>query len=104
VNETITMTLSRMIMANQTIGAISSFNVMPAIATFGTGYVRSPGKQWQNLWIEHPRIDQFINNVVLFEEPNMIPVKDMKHMWENKGEDVVVEWFRNDSMKYDPTI
>jgi hypothetical protein len=100
VKETIAMTYSRMIMANQTIAGISSFGVMPAIATFGTGYIRLPESTMQSRWIERPRIDNLTNNVVLFQETNIIPVTDIKRMWENYGEDAVVEWFRNDSMTF----
>jgi hypothetical protein len=98
VTDTIAVTFARMIMANQTISGISTFGVMPAIATFGTGYIRSPEEKTQNRWLEHPRIDHFTDNVILFEEPDVILVSDMKKLWESEGEVGVLSWFWNDSM------
>jgi hypothetical protein len=42
--ERITLSYLRMIMAQQAISGISSFGVMPAVATFGTGYIRTPDR------------------------------------------------------------
>jgi len=39
INETIALTFARMIMANQTVVAITSFSVFPGVSTFGTGYI-----------------------------------------------------------------
>jgi hypothetical protein len=41
-NETILVAYARMIMANQSIAGMSTFGVFPVLATFGTGYLRSP--------------------------------------------------------------
>jgi hypothetical protein len=101
VKETIALTYARMIMANQTIAGISSFSVMPAIATFGTGYIRLPDyPRAPNTWVIHPRIDELTDNVVLFEEPSRIMMDEIKHLWTNHGERGVLEWFWNDTFVY----
>ena len=102
IDETIALSFARMIMANQTINGISSFSIMPTIATFGTGYIRKP-EGMQNEWLMKPQIDAFANNVVLFEEHNVIKVGDMRQLWKNDGEKGVLNWFWNDSWVYEPT-
>ena len=101
VEETIALTFARMTMANQTINGISTFSIMPTIATFGTGYIRKP-EGMQNQWLMNPRIDLYTSNVVLFDEPNVILVGNMKKLWETEGEVGVLNWFWNDSSVYVP--
>lgn len=101
IDETIALSFARMVMANQTINGISSFSVMPTIATFGTGYIRKPDGM-QNTWLMKPQIDTFAKNVVLFEETNIIKVGDMKLLWETEGAKGVLNWFWNDSWVYVP--
>ena len=98
VGETIALTFARMIMANQTIAGISSFGVIPAISTFGTGYIRKPDyNKAPNMWLVNPRIDELSANIVLFDEPNKIMVGQMKGLWQSQGEPGVLEWFWNDT-------
>lgn len=93
-NETIALTYSRMIMANQTIVGISSFGVFPAIATFGTGYIRRPDyRKAPNMWLIDPPIDKVADNVVLFDEEKRIMARPMKQLWESEGETGVLAWF-----------
>jgi hypothetical protein len=100
VGETIALTFARMIMANQTIAGISSFGVIPAISTFGTGYIRTPDyPKAPNQWLIHPRIDELTDNVVLFDEPKRIMVGAMKGLWQTEGEKGVLEWFWNDTVR-----
>jgi hypothetical protein len=99
VNETIALTFARMIMANQTIAGISSFGVIPAVSTFGTGYIRTPDyRKAPNKWLLNPRIDERTETVVLFNEPKRIAVGTMKGLWQNEGEKGVLEWFWNDTI------
>jgi hypothetical protein len=100
VNETIALTCARMIMANQTIVGVSSFNIMPAISTFGTSYMHLPRSNHtsQVSWLSNPRIDTLINNVILFDDPNVISARNMKQLWKNDGEIGVLNWFWNDSI------
>ena len=96
--ETIALTFARMIMANQTIAGVSSFGVIPAVSTFGTGYIRKPDyPKAPNQWLIKPRIDELTSNIVLFDEPNRIMVGQIKGMWLNQGETSVLEWFWNDT-------
>jgi hypothetical protein len=99
-NETIALTYARMVMANQTIVGISSFGVFPAVATFGTGYLRRPDyRKAPNMWLLNPPIDELTDNVVLFEEPKRIMAWTIKGLWETHGEKGVLEWFWNDTVK-----
>jgi hypothetical protein len=101
VNDTIALTYARMIMANQTIVGISSFGVIPAIATFGTGYLREPDspKAAQSFLVS-PRIDELADNIVLFKENRFIQVGDMKDLWETQGKTGVLKWFWDDTFVY----
>jgi hypothetical protein len=99
IDESIALTFARMIMANQTIAGISSFGVIPAVSTFGTGYIRLPDyPKAPNKWLLNPRIDELTDNVVLFYEPKRIMVGAMKGLWQNEGEQGVLEWFWNDTV------
>lgn len=97
--ESITLSYLRMIMARQAVSGISSFGVMPTVATFGTGYIRTPERPAEPYyWVVSPRIDELTDGqVVLFEEP-VIPVAEMKTMWEQQGESAVLAWFLNDQI------
>jgi hypothetical protein len=97
--ESITLSYLRMIMAKQTVSGISSFGVMPTAATFGTGYIRTPDRPSEPYyWVLFPRIDELTNGqIVLFEEPVM-PVVEMKALWEEQGESGVLAWFLNDTV------
>jgi hypothetical protein len=106
--ERITLSYLRLIMAQQAVSGVSSFGVMPIVATFGRGYVRLPDQPAQpyrdglfplivNFWVLVPRIDELTGGqVVLFEEPSM-PVSEMKALWEREGENGVLAWFQNDT-------
>jgi hypothetical protein len=95
--ESIALTYVRMIMAQQVISGITTFSVMPAVATFGTGYIRVPDRPEEvNQWVLNPRIDTIVDNVVLTEDPKM-PVRGVKILWRQKGEPGVLNWFRNDA-------
>jgi hypothetical protein len=101
IDDTIALSFARMIMANQTLNGISTFSIMPTIATFGTGYIRKP-EGMQNAWLMRPQIDAFMNNMILFDEPNVIKVSHMKKLWEDEGESGVLNWFWNDTLVYIP--
>jgi hypothetical protein len=90
--ETIATTYPRMIMG------ISTFGVLPAIGTFGTGYLRRPDYDIApNRWVLNPPIDELADNVVLFDEPERIMVASIKELWETRGKEGVLEWFWNDT-------
>ena len=98
-NETIALTYARMVMANQTISPISSFSVFPALATFGRGYIRKPDfKKALNQWLNSPPVDQFLDNVELMVEPNLLMANQIKYLRKMPGgNDNVIEWFQNDT-------
>jgi len=99
-NETIALAYARMVMANQTMAGITSFGVFPAVASFGTGYARSPDyRKAPNKWLaQDPPLEQVANNIVLMKEPNRLMAGVIKKMWQREnGQDLVLEWFQNDT-------
>ena len=97
-NETIALAFARMVMANQTIVGITTFGVFPAIASFGTGYIRKPLKKGPNQFLMNPPIDQLADNVILMDEPNLLMAQTVRAMFQKpNGQDLVLEWFKNDT-------
>jgi len=89
-----------MVMANQTMAGITSFGVFPVVASFGTGYVRSPDySKGPNTWLaQNPPLEQMTDSIVLMKEPNLLMAGVIKEMWQKEnGQDLVLEWFRNDT-------
>lgn len=94
VNETIALTVARMIMAKQTITAISTFSVVPALATFGSGYIREPDfDKAPNWFLMHPNVSTLVDNVYLIQEP-VLMAAELKKMWGDDGS-AALEWFQN---------
>jgi hypothetical protein len=84
-----------MVMANQTIGAMSTFSVFPILATFGTGYFMKPKHGSPNSWLR-----QFVKgcgkpNMFLFAEKNVMVGSQTQELWVSSGEEAVLEWFRS---------
>jgi len=102
-DETIALTYARLVLANQTIAGISTFGVFPAIASFGTGYIRLPDARSEtNKWLLNPRLDSLVDDLVLMEEPNILMVRQVRDLWERPdGESLILEWFRNSSIVYE---
>jgi hypothetical protein len=98
-SETIALAYARMVMANQTVVGITSFGVFPAIACFGTGYIRKPDfKKGPNKFLINPPIDQLADNVILIEEPNRLMAGTVRAMFKRPtGQELVLEWFKNDT-------
>jgi hypothetical protein len=95
--ESIALSYVRMIVAKQAIVGLSTFGVMPAVSTFGTGYVRIPDSSSDvNQWLLLPRIDEMVDNVVFIKDPKIM-VERMKALWEQEGEEGVLAWFWNDT-------
>jgi hypothetical protein len=104
-SDTIALTYARMIMANQTVAGISSFGVFPAIATFGTGYIRKPDyDRAPNSWLIFPPIDQIADNIVLFDEPKRITTGAIGQLWQEEGEEGVLKWFWDDEVTIRGTV
>jgi hypothetical protein len=98
-SETITMAYFRIVMANQTIGAMSTFSVFPMVGSFGTGYYQYPRDADPSKWLRHweypvSRMGPDGTGIVLFEESNLLLGSKTRDLWDAYGEDVVLEWFR----------
>jgi len=91
--ESMPLSYARMILAQQTIGAFSSFAVFPAMATFGTGYLRHPQGMGPYRWITTSTNH---HNLVLFEEPDILKASVLQYVWDNLGETILFKWFRNE--------
>jgi hypothetical protein len=98
--ETIAMAYARMVMANQSIGAMSSFSVFPILGTFGTGYFLRPKRSDPSMWVIHeqyPITEMDRNNdsnLVMFDESNLLRGSQAKDLWHDYGEGVILQWFR----------
>jgi hypothetical protein len=101
--ETIAMTYARIVMANQSIGAMSSFSVFPILGTFGTGYFLRPKRKDPSMWLTHgqyPITEVNRNNdsnIVIFDESNVLLGTQTKDLWHDYGEGVILQWFRTGS-------
>lgn len=92
--ESIALTYARVVMANQTVIAISTFGVIPAIATFGQGFIREPDfAKSPNRFLLHPNIETLAENVHLVKEPRLMAAK-LQKMWGEDGSKVL-EWFQS---------
>jgi hypothetical protein len=92
--ETIALTFARMILAQQIISPISTFSVVPALATFGTGYIREPDfEKAPNWFLLHPNVSTLVDNVHLIQEP-VLMAAELKKMWGDDGS-AVLDWFQN---------
>ena len=103
--ETIALAYARMVMANQTISATTStFGVFPSVATFGTAYVRRPNFVFApNRWLVSdpylPDMDKVVDNLFFLEEKDRMDSEFLKTVWDTKGKEEVLEWFRNDEYR-----
>lgn len=84
-NETLPLAYARMVMANHSISALSSFGIFPVIGTFGEGYFQRPPKSITPFARDIPRQ---LHNV---HEINA-DVLRMAHMI-NKSVDDLIDWF-----------
>jgi hypothetical protein len=98
-DETIALTYARMVMANQTVGTMSTFSAFPVVATFGTGYFLRPKKWSPNVWMRnHPNmIDELTGkpNLVLFDEESVLVGSQAADLWNAQGVNAVLGWFRS---------
>ncbi|GAX12608.1 hypothetical protein FisN_13Lh069 [Fistulifera solaris] len=93
--ETIALTFARMILAQQIVSPISTFSVVPALATFGTGYIREPDfEKAPNWFLLHPNVSTLVDNVYLIQEP-VLMAAELKKMWGDNGS-AVLDWFQNE--------
>ena len=98
-SETIALSYTRMVLARQVIGSMSTFSIFPILSTFGTGYYLRPRMYDPSMWLSHRSypVSNFINrpnSFVLFDDANVMLGSQTKNLWDKHGEDVVLEWFR----------
>ena len=99
--ESIALAFARMILANQTMTAVSSFGVFPIVAAFGRGYIAAPNfDKAPNDWLLDRSLQADLEGKVelIMDDPgSRIMVKDMRSMW-SQGQDKVLAWFRNETL------
>ena len=89
INETIALTYARMIMARQSsITGMTSFGEFATMATFGTGYIRSPGQ-----WIRP--IDELNETVIWYPAEKIASFQYIKQLWMVNGTQAALQWFWN---------
>jgi len=94
-DKTIALMYAHMIMANQTFAVMSTFALFPAIANFGTGYI----KLFKN-WLENPSLDTIIDDVVMINETNILMSQHMIKLWDKTDGKKVTEWFKDHSLTH----
>jgi hypothetical protein len=101
-SENIALSYARMIMANQTIAGVSSFPLVPAMATFGYGYIRKPTSGVFG-WLVAPPVDTMADTrstIFLMDEPGILTSATLVKLWDKDadGEAKILEWFQNDKV------
>ena len=95
INETIALTYARMIMARQSsITGMTSFGEFATMATFGTGYIRSPGQ-----WIRP--IDGLNATVIWYPAEKIASFQYIKQLWMVNGTQAALQWFWNGAVPRD---
>lgn len=95
--ETITVAYVRMVLANQSVSAMSTFSLFPILGSFGTGYVLRPKNADPSGWLIHydyPITKMNQDSVELFDESNLLLGPRAKELWDAYGDKVVLQWFR----------
>jgi hypothetical protein len=99
--ETIALSVARLVWANQSIGGRSTFSVFPIVATYGTGYYLQPEILTPCSWLG--RLDPHLlrdpdtgrHNVILFHEPHQKIGSHVSRLWDSNGSKAVLDWFRS---------
>lgn len=53
----------------------------------------------QQLMLDPNPIDDLVDNVVAFDEPEQLMAPEMKTLWETRGEVGVLDWFWNSAVR-----
>ena len=97
--ETVALAYARMVMAKQVVGSMSTFSIYPVIGTFGTGYYMRPKSVDPSCWVENDMYPVSIIQdlrTVIFDEDHTLLGRDPRELWNNHGDDVILQWFRNE--------
>jgi hypothetical protein len=87
------------------IGSMSTFSIFPIIGSFGTGCYLSPQDKEPSMWINHRRYpigkvfytrndSSDDNAIVLFHDNNTLVGPQTRMLWDQYGEEAVLNWFR----------
>jgi hypothetical protein len=99
--ETIALSMARLVLANQSIGGRSTFSVFPIVATYGTGYYLQPEILTPCSWLG--RLDPHLlvdpdtgrHNVILFDEPHQRIGSHVSALRDSNGNEAVLDWFKS---------
>jgi hypothetical protein len=100
-DETMALSYARIVMANQSVGAMSAFCTFPMVATFGTAYYLQPQPNSPSAWLlsRHPALwtDALTGrrNVILFRERQVLLGAQLRQLWDAQGDGAVLAWFRS---------
>ena len=94
--ETITMAYVRFVMANESVGAMSTFSLFPILGSFGHGYVLRPQNADPSGWMINPNypIEKMSNTIQLFDETNLLLGPRARNLWDEYGYETIMQWFR----------
>jgi hypothetical protein len=97
--ETVALAYARIVLANQSIAAMSTFSLFPMLGTFGTGYFLRPQGLEPSVWMSHPvysidAVTQNHSHIVLFDEKRLLVAVKAKELWDGHGSTAVLDWFR----------
>ncbi|CAB9512350.1 expressed unknown protein [Seminavis robusta] len=101
-NDSMALTLARMVMAKQLVVGITTFSLFPAVASFGHSYIKKPDHEFAaNTWMmgdeETPPVEEIFPNVHIVEEPNIL-TSAVKTLWGQDDGDTVLKWFQQYNM------
>mmetsp|Transcript_9269 Transcript_9269/g.27943 ORF Transcript_9269/g.27943 Transcript_9269/m.27943 type:complete len:327 (-) Transcript_9269:487-1467(-) len=91
--ETVVTSYVRLILANQTVAGMGYFGVFPALATFGTGYVRRPDfAESANHWVKDVSLSY--PHVVLFDAKERLMAANATKWRKNGKWDEIFRFFQ----------
>ena len=97
--ESIALAYARMVLAKQVVGSMSTFSIYPIIGTFGTGYYLRPKEIDPSCWLQNDmypvsKIQEL--RTVIFDDNNTLLGRDPRELWNSRGDDFILQWFRNE--------
>ena len=94
--ETVALSMGRMIMAKQTIASVSTFSAMPGVASFGIVYIPESKVGHMGWILEEPRVRD--DKIVFVDSEHKLNSLDLVAIWiQPGGSERIMEWFRNDT-------
>ena len=89
------MAYVRIVLANESVGAMSTFSLFPILGSFGNGYVLRPKNADPSGWMINPNypIDTVSNTIKLFDETNLLLGPRARNIWDEYGYETIMQWF-----------